>query len=57
LTAPSLDLGLSLLGFGAVGMVFLVNKFNWKATSGASAAFFAVVFFYSSVYIGGAAGV
>ena len=54
---PCLDLMLALLRFGSRQACFLMNKLHRKAGTGASAAFLAVMFFYSTIYIGRAAGV
>ena len=57
LAGPAFDLGLALLRFSAIWIDLFVNKLYGKATPSASAAFLAIVLFYSTRDVRSAASV
>ena len=57
MAGPSFNLGFAFLGFGSIGKGFFMDQLYRQAASGKSTAFFAIMFFYSAVYINSAAGV
>ena len=57
LAGPAFDLILAFEGLGSCIERFFVNKLNRQATPRTSTAFLAIMFDYSTVYVGGCAGV